>query len=182
MRTVGLLDMVGRTCNLGMDHLVDTVIGGLLALSGTALAQWFGFFSSRVERRSKHAALQRERLEKISDCVAECVEWSQQLMTATTVAAVREQRLPKQGRQAVMIAKIYFPGLVKPATDYVNELVRYQAFALTSFLPDAPPGTSIGAQMVRNPKAQDYESRQFSLRNTFDEAIAEEAKKYEPPS
>lgn len=161
-------------------HLFDTAIGGAIALAGTIVAQWFGLFSSKVERQHKHAVLQRERLERISDCVAECVEWSQRLMTATSLSGVRDMHLPTASRRMVMLPKIYFPDLVQPAINYANELVRHQVFALTSFRADAPPGTSIGAQMHLNPKAQEYESRQLSLRNTLDEAIAKEASKYEP--
>ena len=162
------------------DRLLDTAIGGILALAGTGVAQWFGFHASKVERRHQYAASQRERLERISDSVAECVEWSQQVMTATSVSAIRDMHIPKQCRQMVMLAKIYFPDLVQPATEYANSLVHYHVFALKSFSPNAPPGTTIGAQMALNPEARQYENSQLLLRNKFDEAIATEAQKYEP--
>lgn len=165
-------------------HLIDTATGGLIALAGTFLAQWFGLFSSKVERRQKHAALQRERLEKISECIGEGVEWYQTVLTLKSFESVRDTHVVKQIRQATMMAQIHFSdsdsGLAELAKEYSNSLNQYKAFALSSFRQDAPPGATIGAQMVLNPKMQEYVDKQLALRNKLDDAIAKEARKYEP--
>ena len=164
-------------------HLLDTAIGGAIAIAGTVVAQWFGLFSSKVERQHKHAALQRERLERISDCVGECVEWAQQSMTAKTVSELRDMHLPPGARRMVMLARIHFAGSALPqvTADYMNSLVRYHVLALTSFRRDAPPGATIGQMMYLEPqKMEQIDAEQLSLRNMIDDAIAKEASKYEP--
>jgi hypothetical protein len=164
-------------------HILDTAIGGIIAIAGTIVAQWFGLFASKVERQHKHAALQRERLEKISDCVGECVEWSQLSMNAKSVAELRDMHLPPGARQMVMLAKIHFrdSDLVPAGIAYMNSLIRFHVLALSSFRGDAPQGTTIGQMLYLEPqKMEQIDAEQFSLRNRIDDAIAKEANKYEP--
>jgi hypothetical protein len=164
-------------------HLLDTAIGGGIALLGTGIAQWFEFFGSKIERKTKRTALQRERLERISDCVAECVEWSQLLMLAKSVAEIRDTHLPPGARRMVMLSKIHFldSGLVQATTAYMNSLVRYHVLAISSFRRDAPPGTTIGQMMYLNPeKMKPIDDEQMLLRNKIDDAVASETIRYEP--
>jgi len=164
-------------------HLIDTAIGGGIALLGTGIAQWFGFFGSKIERKTKHAALQRERLERVSDCVAECVEWSQVLMLAKSVAEIRDTHLPPGSRRMVMLAKIHFPdsGLIQATTAYTNSLVLYHVLAIQSFRRDAPPGATIGQMLYLEPeKMKPIDDEQLSLRNKIDTAIEKETLRYDP--
>jgi hypothetical protein len=164
-------------------HLLDTAIGGAIAIAGTIVAQWFGLFSSRVERQHKYAVSQRDRLERISDCVAECVEWSQVLMTAKSVAEIRDMSLPPGSRQMVMLAKIHFrdSDLVPAATAYMNSLVRFHVLAIRSFREDAPQGATIGQMLYLEPKKMEpIDAEQLLLRNKIDDSIAKETSKYEP--
>jgi hypothetical protein len=164
-------------------HLLDTAIGGIIALAGTGVAQWFGFFSSKVERKTKHAVLQRERLERISDCVAECVEWSQVILTKKSIAEIRDTHLPAGTRRMVMMAKIHFPnsGLVLATSNFANELIQYQVLAITSFRKDAPPGTTIGQMLYLDPaKMKPIDDKQLILRNRLDDAIAIETIRFQP--
>ena len=165
-------------------HILDTAIGGAIAIAGTIVAQCFGLFSSRLERLHKHAVLQRERLEKISDCVAECVEWSQLLLTAKSLIEIRDMHLPPGSRQMVMLSKIHFQdsGLIQATTEYMNSLVHYHVLATTSFVENnPPPGISVGQVLFLNPeKMRPIDDAQLALRNKVDDLIAHEASKYDP--
>ena len=163
------------------DHLLDTAIGAALALSGTILSQFFGLFSGKFERKHRDAALARERLEKISDCIGEGILWSQVLLTLKSFDGVRDSPIPNGVRRAVMLSRIHFRDLEEPGINYMNCLIAYQRSALGAFRSDAPGGATIGAQMFLNsPEAKDLAEKLLSLRNAFDDAIAKEAKKYEP--
>ena len=166
-----------------MENLVAILLGGCLALAGTIVAQCFGLFSSKVERQHKYAVSQRERLERISDCVAECVEWSQQVMLAKSVVEIRDTHLPPGSRRMVMLAKIHFPdsGLIQATTAYTNSLVLYHVLAIQSFRRDAPPGATIGQMLYLEPeKMKPIDDEQLSLRNKIDTAIAKETLRYDP--
>jgi hypothetical protein len=164
-----------------MENLLAILLGGVLTLAGTVVAGCFGFFSSRVERQHRHAALQRERLERMSDCVGECVEWSQNVLTLKSLIEIQGKHLPPGTRRMVALAQIYFPDLVKPTVAYANSLVLYHVLAINSFRKDAPPGATVGQMMYLDPaKMRPVEDEQLALRNKVDEAIALEATKYEP--
>ncbi len=166
------------------DTLIGIIVGGIIALAGTIVANLFGLFSSKIERKHKHAALQRERLEKISDCVAECVEWSQLLLTAKSLIEIRDMHLPPGSRQMVMLSKIHFQDsdLVQATTQYMNGLIQYHVLATTSFVENNPPqGISVGQVLFLNPeKMRPIDNAQLLLRNKVDDLIAEEASKYDP--
>jgi len=83
----------------------------------------------------------------------------------------------------VMLARIHFSGseLAQATAAYMNSLIRYHVFALTSFRKDAPPGATIGQMMYLEPqKMEQIDAEQLSLRNRIDDAIAKESSKYEP--
>jgi hypothetical protein len=164
-------------------NITALLIGGGLTLAGTVASQVFGLLSGWINRRRQFADLQRERLEKMSDCIAESVEWSQNIMTLSSLQSVRDAYIPKQVRQAVMLAKIYFPTLEEPASEYMNALCQYHVAAVTAIAskpPDAPPGTAVGTLMYLNrEKPTQIDSEQLVLRNKLDDAIAAEAKKYQ---
>lgn len=164
-------------------NIAALLIGGGLTLTGTVVSQVFGLLSGSIARKREFADLQRERLEKISECISEGVEWSQKIMTLSSLQSVQDAHIPKQVRQGVMLARIYFPGLAEPAEQYMNALCQYHVLAVTAIAAkrhDAPPGTTVGTQMfLQKDKAFEVENQQLAARNKLDDAIGAEAKKYQ---
>jgi hypothetical protein len=128
-------------------HILDTAIGGLIALCGTGIAQWFGFFSSSLERRQKHGELQRERLQKISDCIAESMAWKDSFQLLTSFDAVRDTPPSRCVRPSTMLARIYFPDLTPYALAYENCLVEYHVFAMRSYESNYKDACPVGVKM-----------------------------------
>ena len=160
--------------------LTAALVGGALALSGTIISQIFGLLSGRFQRRHERDLRQRQRLEQLTDAVGASLPWIQTLHKCQTLEELVLVMPPPEARRAAMLAKLYFPSLVTPATEFANSLVRYHRLAIDCFR-FGHPG-SVGAQMESvsrdDPKLRAIYNEGLNLRIRLDEAIAKEAKKY----
>jgi len=163
-------------------HLLDTAIGGLIALLGTGVAQWFGFFSSRLERQQKHGELQRERLLKISDGIADGMAWRENFQRLQSLSTVSSSSPIPCVRPATMLCRIYFPDLIFHALAYQRALGEYHVFGMMSYGSNYKDDCPVGVKMNLHDRDKwlQFSTRLSSLRDSFDEAIEKEAKKHEP--
>lgn len=161
-------------------NIMAVVLGGTMALAGTLVSQVSGLLSGWIDRRHQRDVKQRERLERMVDLISATLPWFQSIGAAQTLQELVTAQPPPQARQAAMLAQLYFPSLAEPAAAYVNGLIRYYHFATDCYQPGHP--ASVGAQMAlalkKHPEAKQREMEPLYLRQAFDDAIAEEAKRY----
>jgi hypothetical protein len=161
--------------------LQSLLIGGGLGIAGTIVSQAFGLFSGSVERHHQTELRNKQRLEKMTDLVSENLAWFRKLLACRNIGQYAEAQPPAQARQIVMLARLSFPSIVEPAKRWAQGCIDYYSFVGDCFHPDVP--ASFGAQMVlaiqKNPSLAKREEQILILRNQLDDAIAEEAKKYQ---
>jgi hypothetical protein len=163
-------------------HLLDTAIGGLIALLGTGIAQWFGFFSSQLERKQKHGELQRERLQKIADGVADGFKWMYSIHLPQSFDSVRDSSPYLSVRPSMVLCRIYFHDLIPYAFAFLKSLTDYHLFVLQSYDPDNKSTLPILAKMsiYNQTKWRELSEAVSSSAALFDEAIEREARKHDP--
>ncbi len=157
-------------------NITSLLIGGSLTLTGIVVSQALGLLSGLLDRRNHRDVRQRDRLEKLSDSVSETLAWFPILSKCHTIEDVSLTHPPPQARQVAMLAHLYFPSLVEPARNYVNGLIRYYCWATHCFQSGFP--ANLGAQVAMNPESEMYDHEIVLIRQTLDDAIAEEAKLY----
>ena len=157
------------------------LIGGGLALAGTIVSQTFGLFSGYVERSHQTALRRKQRLERMVKLVTESLTWYHTLLQCRTVEEYKQAHPPAQIRLIVMLARLSFPSIVEPAKQWAQGCLDYYGFVGECFDPKIP--ATMGAQLVlavsKRPELKPREESVLILRNRLDDAIAEEAKKYQ---
>lgn len=150
-------------------------------MAGTIVSQIFGLFSGSVERHHQTELRKKQRLEKMVDLVSESLAWFHTLLACRNIEQYKEAHPPVQIRLIVMLARLSFPSIVEPAKQWAEGCLRYYSFVGECFHPDIP--ASFGAQVVlavaKNPELKQPEEEILILRTRLDDAIVEEAKKYE---
>jgi hypothetical protein len=157
------------------DALIGTIVGGALGITGGIVAQWFGLFSSKTERQHKYAVLQRERLERISDYVGDSTHWVETVGAFTDASSISDVSFSVEARKATALCQIYSPTLAPLAKDYVNGLIEFYKCLIQSI----QEGSATGVIELPSQGVQDYDKKIRALRIRFDDAIAEEARKYD---
>ena len=124
---------------------------------------------------------QRERLERLADAIGATLPWFQTTSRCRSLEDLLLQPPPPSARQAAILAQLYFPALVEPTANYANALILYHCLAIECLNGDCLL-PSVGAQMIAathsDPKAKETRDAAHDLRDTLDQAIAAEAKKY----
>ena len=164
------------------DTLIGTIVGGIIALAGTIVVQWFGFFSSQIERKQKHGELQRERLKMVSDGVVEGYKWKDSLRLLQSLGTVSSSSPTPCVRPAVMLCRIYFHDLIPYALAFQKSLTDYHLFAIESYESDYKSTLLVLAKMSLYNQAKWLELSKAvsSSAASFDEAIEREARKHDP--
>jgi hypothetical protein len=156
------------------------LIGGGLTVAGVVIGQVFGLVSGYIERIHQSAVRKKERLEKMTELVSASLVWFMRLSNCRTMNELQASPPPPEVRLIAMYARLSFPALVGPSTDYANQCHRHYCFAADCFNPQIP--ASVGAQMVlaqkANPELAKNNDLVLEIRNRLDNAIADEAKKY----
>ena|ERR1035438_3257579 len=157
------------------------LVGGGLTIAGIMISQFFGLFSGWIDRKHQTALRKKQRLEKMSDLIAETQTWIQALYASRNIEQYREACVPIQVRQVVMLARLSFPSIAQAAREWSEGCLQHYCLLADHFRPDVP--ATMGAQLViatcKNPKLQSKAEEIVILRSKLDNAIVEEAKKYQ---
>jgi hypothetical protein len=159
----------------------DVILGAKIALAGALAGQLVTVLLYFFEKRARRHAILREKCELLSDNVIEANKWFNQLPLCYSFADLKKCPPPSETTKAAMLAKLYFPALDKPATDYCNCLVEYYHYLLDSVLPseEALPVSVVARAIGRDkPHYLRWDAKITTLKNVLQDGLAIQAKKH----
>jgi hypothetical protein len=159
----------------------DIILGAKIALAGALVGQLVSIVLYFLERRGRKHAILREKCELLSDYVIQGNLWFNKLTLCYSFADLNKCPPPIEATKAAMLAKLYFPELDEPATDYCNCMVKFHHYLVDSFYPmeDALP-VSVVARVIGKDKETyfKWDDKITTLKNRLQEGIAAQAKKH----
>ena len=149
------------------------LIGGAVALAGAALGVVGSLLTEWIRTRKERQAYLQSKYEELSRLHLDASMWIAEFHAARGLSEVCSFKPSQDGRQALVLAWLYFPVLADPVTEYLNSLVRYYQWGLDHFDPSLP--MSVGAQLTRHADSDRMSAEVMRLRVAVDLAIQRNA-------